>query len=92
MLMSYVYRRTLAVVLKLCTKWALLVGNVCSITKTCLKYSLFIVKAVLEKDKEKVVKESVTLKASVTTLTAKVETLNKNIAQQKETEKELQVQ
>lgn len=32
-----------------------------------------------------------TLKASVTTLTAKVETLNKNIAQQKETEKELQV-
>ena len=56
------------------------------------KYSLFIVKAVLEKDKEKAVKESVTLKASVTTLTAKVETLNKNIAQQKETEKELQVQ
>ena len=52
---------------------------------------LLIVKAVLEKDKEKVVKESVTLKASVTTLTAKVETLNKNIAQQKETEKELQV-
>ena len=50
-----------------------------------------IVKAVLQKDKEKVVKESVTLKASVTTLTAKVETLNKNIAQQKETEKELQV-
>lgn len=46
--------------------------------------------AVLEKDKEKAVKESVTLKASVTTLTAKVETLNKNIAQQKETEKELQ--
>lgn len=36
-------------------------------------------------------KESVTLKASVTNLTAKVETLNKNIAQQKETEKELQV-
>ena len=36
-------------------------------------------------------KESVTLKASVTTLTAKVETLNKNIALQKETEKELQV-
>ena len=35
--------------------------------------------------------ESVTLKASVTTLTAKVETLNKNIAQQKETEKQLQV-
>lgn len=32
-----------------------------------------------------------TLKASVTTLTAKVETLNKNIALQKETEKELQV-
>ena len=57
-----------------------------------LKYSSFIVKAVLEKDKEKAVKESVTLKASVTTLTAKVETLNKNIAQQKETEKELQVQ
>jgi len=50
-----------------------------------------IVKAVLQKDKEKAVKESVTLKASVTTLTAKVETLNKNIAQQKETEKELQV-
>lgn len=36
-------------------------------------------------------KESVTLKASVTTLTAKVETLNKNIALQKQTEKELQV-
>ena len=52
---------------------------------------LLIVKAVLEKDKEKAVKESVTLKASVTTLTAKVETLSKNIAQQKETEKELQV-
>lgn len=48
-------------------------------------------KAVLEKDKEKAVKESVQLKASVTTLTAKVETLNKNIELQKQTEKELQV-
>ena len=36
-------------------------------------------------------KESLTLKATVTTLTAKVETLNKNIEQQKQTEKELQV-
>ena len=62
----------------------------CTITKRCL-IILSIVKAVLEKDKEKAVKESVTLKASVTTLTAKVETLNKTIAQQKETEKELQV-
>jgi len=43
------------------------------------------------KEKDKAVKETVTLKASVTTLTAKVETLNKNIALQKETEKELQV-
>ena len=48
-------------------------------------------KAVLEKDKEKAVKESIQLKASVTTLTAKVETLNKNIELQKQTEKELQV-
>lgn len=46
--------------------------------------------AALEKDKEKAVKESLTLKASVTTMTAKVETLNKNIEQQKQTEKELQ--
>ena len=37
------------------------------------------------------VKESLTVKASVTTLTAKVETLTKNIEQQKQTEKELQV-
>jgi len=43
------------------------------------------------KEKDNAVKETVTLKASVTTLTAKVETLNKNIALQKETEKELQV-
>ena len=50
-----------------------------------------LLKAVLEKDKEKAVKESVQLKASLTTLTAKVETLNKNIEVQKQTEKELQV-
>lgn len=37
------------------------------------------------------VNESLTVKASVTTLTAKVETLTKNIEQQKQTEKELQV-
>ena len=37
------------------------------------------------------VKESLTVKASVTTLTAKVETLTKNIEQQKQTEKLLQV-
>lgn len=43
------------------------------------------------KEKDNAVKETVTLKASVTNLTAKVETLNKNIALQKETEKELQV-
>lgn len=43
------------------------------------------------KEKDNAVKETVTLKASVTTLTTKVETLNKNIALQKETEKELQV-
>ena len=55
--------------------------------------SLFMVfgQAALEKDKEKAVKESLTFKASVTTLTAKVETLNKTIEQQKQTEKELQV-
>ncbi|KAM7449659.1 hypothetical protein ABFA07_002571 [Porites harrisoni] len=46
--------------------------------------------AALEKEKEKVVKESLTVKASVSTLTAKVETLTKNIEQQKQTEKELQ--
>lgn len=46
--------------------------------------------ATIEKDKEKAVKESLTLKATVTTLTAKVETLNKNIEQQKQMEKELQ--
>lgn len=46
--------------------------------------------AALEKDKEKATKESVQLKASVTTLTAKVETLNKNIELQKQTEIELQ--
>lgn len=58
---------------------------------TILLNIISIFKAVLEKDKEKALKESVTLKTSVTTLTAKVETLNKNIALQKETEKELQV-
>lgn len=46
--------------------------------------------AALEKDKEKSVKDCVQLKASVTTLTAKVETLNKNIELQKQTETELQ--
>lgn len=51
----------------------------------------FFSQAALEKDKEKALKESLTLKASVTTMTAKVETLSKNIEQQKQTEKELQV-
>lgn len=50
-----------------------------------------LLKAALEKDKEKSVKDCVQLKASVTTLTAKVETLNKNIELQKQTETELQV-
>lgn len=54
-------------------------------------YSLIFFKAALEKDKEKSVKDCVQLKASVTTLTAKVETLNKNIELQKQTETELQV-
>lgn len=54
-------------------------------------YSLIFLKAALEKDKEKSVKDCVQLKASVTTLTAKVETLNKNIELQKQTETELQV-
>ena len=54
-------------------------------------YWLIFLKAALEKDKEKAVKDCVQLKASVTTLTAKVETLNKNIELQKQTETELQV-
>lgn len=54
-------------------------------------YCLIFLKAALEKDKEKSVKDCVQLKASVTTLTAKVETLNKNIELQKQTETELQV-
>lgn len=63
----------------------------CSLTKTSLLFLVSIVKAVLEKERDNAVKETATLKASVTTLTAKVETLNKNIALQKETEKQLQV-
>lgn len=54
-------------------------------TKSCY------LQTALQRDKENLTKDNLAQKASVTTLNAKIETLNNNLERQKKNEKELQV-